>query len=258
MTDSWIANIHAEVLAGGRISDGDFLLLEEKAGLYELAFLANAIRQRLHPGNTVTYVIDRNINYTDICVSACKFCAFFKAPEDGGGYLLSFAELDRKIAETKALGGTQVLLQGGLHPDQPLEYYEEMLRSMKKSGIHVHGFSPPEVQHFSQLSGLGIRQGAHGMAGGVPGLTLHGLVPAFIGRGVVPGEVAGSATGGMGCGIGVTIGGSNVAAGTEFAVQLAGNVIEILHLVKLKRLAVRIILLPAGRGVCTAIRTFPG
>lgn len=158
MADSRISNIHTEVLAGGRISDGDFLFLEEKAGLYELAFLANAIRQRLHPENMVTYVIDRNINYTDICVSACKFCAFFKAPEDGGGYLLSFAELDRKIAETKALGGTQVLLQGGLHPDRPLDYYEEMLRSMKKSGIHVHGFSPPEVQHFSQLSGLPVRQ----------------------------------------------------------------------------------------------------
>lgn len=158
MPDNRISHIHQTVLAGARISDADFLFLEEKAGLYELAFLANAIRERLHPERMVTYVIDRNINYTDICISACKFCAFFKAPEKKGGYLLSFNELAEKIEETKQLGGTQILLQGGLHPDQPLEYYEEMLRFMKKTGIHVHGFSPPEVHHFSTLSGLSIKE----------------------------------------------------------------------------------------------------
>ncbi|MBU0945778.1 MAG: dehypoxanthine futalosine cyclase [Proteobacteria bacterium] len=151
-------DIQEKALAGGRISDEEFLLLEKEADLYQLAFLANGIRERLHPEKVVTYVIDRNINYTDICVSACKFCAFFKSPEDKTGYLLSREELELKIRETQDLGGTQILLQGGLHPDLSLEYYEDMLRFMKKTGIHVHGFSPPEVYHFATLSALPVSE----------------------------------------------------------------------------------------------------
>ena len=158
MSDRQIADIREQVLAGGRIGDGEFLQLADRAGLYDLAFLADTIRRRLHPEGMVTYVIDRNINYTDICISACKFCAFFKAPEDQGGYLLTSEELGRKIEETRALGGTQILLQGGLHPDLPLSYYEEMLRFIKATGIHVHGFSPPEVWHFAKLSGLTVAE----------------------------------------------------------------------------------------------------
>ncbi len=150
--------IAERVLGGGRITDDEFLLLANSADLYQLAFLGDQIRQRLHPEGRVTYVIDRNINYTDICISACQFCAFFKAPDDSSGYLLSFDELAEKIRETQELGGTQILLQGGLHPDKPLEYYEEMLCFMKKTGIHVHGFSPPEICHFAELSGLPIRE----------------------------------------------------------------------------------------------------
>lgn len=146
------------VSAGGRISDEDYLQLEQKADLHQLGFLANDIRRKKHPENRVTYVIDRNINYTDICISACKFCAFFKPPEDSDGYFLSFEELADKIAETKALGGTQILLQGGLHPDQPLEYYEEMVSFMHATGIHVHGFSPPEICHFATLSRLPVKK----------------------------------------------------------------------------------------------------
>jgi cyclic dehypoxanthinyl futalosine synthase len=146
------------VIAGHRISDEEYLRLERQGDLYLLGFLADTIRRRKHPEKRVTYIIDRNINYTDICISACKFCAFFKAPEEKGGYLLSFAELAEKIAETQALGGTQILLQGGLHPGQPLEYYEEMVRFMKATGIHVHGFSPPEICHFANLSGLPVRE----------------------------------------------------------------------------------------------------
>jgi cyclic dehypoxanthinyl futalosine synthase len=146
------------VSAGGRISDSDYLVLEQKADLHQLGFLADEIRRRKHPENRVTYVIDRNINYTDICISACKFCAFFKPPEANEGYLISFEELAEKISETKALGGTQVLLQGGLHPGQPLEYYEEMVSFMKATGIHVHGFSPPEICHFANISQLPVRK----------------------------------------------------------------------------------------------------
>ena len=147
-----------QVLAGGRIDGKEFLLLADKADLHQLGFMANAMRKRLHPEPVVTYVIDRNINYTDICISACKFCAFFKAPEDNKGVVLSNEELGNKIRETQELGGTQILLQGGLHPDKPLAYYEDMLRFMKATGIHVHGFSPPEICHFAELSGLSTRE----------------------------------------------------------------------------------------------------
>jgi len=151
--------IRAKVLDGARLSAGEALLLAEKGDLYDLGFLADTIRKRLHPEPVVTYVVDRNINYTDICISACKFCAFYKAPENAGGTVLSFEELGEKILETLELGGTQILLQGGLHPDKPLEFYEEMLRYIKEtSGIHVHGFSPPEICHFAALAGLTVRE----------------------------------------------------------------------------------------------------
>ncbi len=153
-----ISKIVEKVRQGSRINDDEFLLLAGKADLYQLGFLADIIRKQRHPNNLVTYVIDRNINYTDICISACQFCAFFKAPEDKSGYLLTREELEQKIRETQELGGTQILLQGGLHPDKPLEYYEEMLRFMKSTGIHIHGFSPPEVYHFSDISGLNIKE----------------------------------------------------------------------------------------------------
>jgi cyclic dehypoxanthinyl futalosine synthase len=155
MDVDWICK---KVIDGERIADDEFLLLEKEADIYQLGFMATGIRERVHPGKQVTYVIDRNINYTDICISACKFCAFFKAPDQEGGTVLPFSELAEKIKETKELGGTQILLQGGLHPDLPLEYYEDMLRFMKKTGIHIHGFSPPEVCHFARLSGLTIAE----------------------------------------------------------------------------------------------------
>ncbi len=149
-----VLKIVDKVLAGKRITGDEFLRLHAEADLYQLGFAANSICKKKHPQPVVTYVIDRNINYTDICISACKFCAFFKAPEEAGGILLTNEELKQKILETQELGGTQILLQGGLHPDKPLEFYEDMLRFMKTTGIHVHGFSPPEICHFSELSGL--------------------------------------------------------------------------------------------------------
>ena len=88
------------VLSGERISDEEYLVLEKEGDLYQLGFLANSIRQKKHPEKNVTYVIDRNINYTDICISACKFCAFYKSPEDDKGYVISFEELAEKISET--------------------------------------------------------------------------------------------------------------------------------------------------------------
>lgn len=143
---------------GERIDSAALLQLEREASLQQLGIVAHSIRLRLHPDPVVSYVIDRNINYTDICISACSFCAFFKTPGHGKGQVLSREELTEKIAETQALGGTQILLQGGLHPEKPLSFYEDMLRFMKATGIHIHGFSPPEIVHFSRLSGLGITE----------------------------------------------------------------------------------------------------
>jgi cyclic dehypoxanthinyl futalosine synthase len=113
-----------------------------------------------HPQPVVTYVVDRNINYTNICQCGCKFCAFFKAPGREGGYVLSREELAGKIEETLALGGSQILLQGGHHPDLGLTYYEEMLGFMRERfpQVHAHAFSPPEIAHFAKLSGLSLAQ----------------------------------------------------------------------------------------------------
>jgi len=155
---SILEDIKQKVLNSERINEAESLTLFREGNLYDLGFLADFIRKKMHPGPFVTYVIDRNINYTDICISACKFCAFYKAPEDPEGTVISFEELEQKIAETKELKGTQILLQGGLHPEKPLEFYEEMLRFIKKTGIHIHAFSPPEICHFSKLSGLSVAE----------------------------------------------------------------------------------------------------
>lgn len=149
-------SIAEKVFSGERISAENAIELYENADLYQLGFLADSIRKRFHPEPVVTYVIDRNINYTDVCISACKFCAFYKSPDDPAGKFLTFDELGSKIKETKELGGTQILLQGGLHPDKPLIFYEEMLRFIKGFDIHIHGFSPPEICHFSDISGKSI------------------------------------------------------------------------------------------------------
>ncbi|BHH83268.1 cyclic dehypoxanthinyl futalosine synthase [Desulforhopalus sp. 52FAK] len=152
-----LEKIIEKISSNSRISDEDYRYLEENADLHTLGFLADMVRRKKHPEQHVTYVIDRNINYTDICVSACKFCAFFKGPEDPDGFLLSFDEIEKKIQETQDLGGTQILLQGGLHPDLTLEYYEKMVRFMRDTGIHVHGFSPPEIHHFAEISNLSVK-----------------------------------------------------------------------------------------------------
>lgn len=169
-----LESIRQKILNSARVSAQESLTLFKEGNLYDLGFLAHEVRLQKHPEPVVTYVIDRNINYTDICISACKFCAFYKAPEDAAGSVLSFAELQKKIEETQELRGTQILLQGGLHPDKQLEFYEEMLRFIKKTGIHIHGFSPPEICHFAKISGLPVaavierlrRAGLDSMPGG--------------------------------------------------------------------------------------------
>ena len=154
-----VEEITEKVLSGERIDEGEALTLFEDTGLAQLGHLANEVRKRLHPEPIITYVIDRNINYTNICVSGCKFCAYYRAPGEPEGYVLDEDTLKRKIEETISLGGTQILLQGGLHPDLSIEYYERLFGFIKDNfNIHIHALSPPEVIHISTLTGLGIRE----------------------------------------------------------------------------------------------------
>jgi cyclic dehypoxanthinyl futalosine synthase len=142
-----------------RLSDAEALALLESTPMLDLGAGASQMRDRLHPEHAVTFIVDRNINYTNICVSGCRFCAFYRNAEDPDAYILSPDELYAKVEETLALDGTAILLQGGMHPDLPLEWYEGMLRELKKRyPIHVHGFGPPEIRHLSRLSGLPVRE----------------------------------------------------------------------------------------------------
>jgi cyclic dehypoxanthinyl futalosine synthase len=129
----------------------ELLGLYERAPLLELGRLADAERRRHHPDPVVTYIIDRNINYTNVCVADCRFCAFYRRPKDPDGYVLSYEEIGAKIDECKAIGGVQILLQGGHNPYIPFEWYLELMRYIKRHHpIHIHGFSPSEVVFFSE------------------------------------------------------------------------------------------------------------
>ncbi len=135
------------------------LELYERAPLLELGALADAARWRDHPDPVVTYIIDRNINYTNVCVADCGFCAFYRRPKHQEGYVLSFEEIGRKIDECKALGGVQILIQGGHNPYIPFDWYLELLRYIKTHHpIHVHGFSPSEVVFFGERFGMPVAE----------------------------------------------------------------------------------------------------
>jgi cyclic dehypoxanthinyl futalosine synthase len=130
----------------------DLLDFYTNASLLELGLEADRVREARHPHNTVTYIVDRNINYTNVCVADCGFCAFYRRPKHAEGYTLSFEQIGEKIEETKALGGVQILIQGGHNPYIPFEWYLDLLRYIKKHHpIHIHGFSPSEVDFFSQV-----------------------------------------------------------------------------------------------------------
>jgi cyclic dehypoxanthinyl futalosine synthase len=154
-----LEKIFEKILAGGRIDFDEAMLLYAEADFHDLGHLAHQVRLCKHPAPIVTYVVDRNINYSNICVCCCKFCAFYKGPDEDGGYVLSLEEIGRKIDETKALGGTQILMQGGHHPDLPLSWYEDMLRYIKANHpVHIHAFSPPEVVFWSEKEGIPVAE----------------------------------------------------------------------------------------------------
>ncbi len=152
-------NILDKVIGGKRLGLKDGVKLLESNEVLLLGQAASIIKEKRHPQKVTTFVIDRNINYTNVCKVGCKFCAFYKTVDSKDSYVLSDEELYQKIQETIDVGGTQILIQGGLHPQLKLDYYINMLRGIKQRfKIHIHSFSPPEIVHISEQSGLSIRK----------------------------------------------------------------------------------------------------
>jgi cyclic dehypoxanthinyl futalosine synthase len=153
-----VERIGETVRAGERLSAGDALELYRHAPTSLLGRLADEVRARKHPQGIVTYIIDRNVNYTNVCVARCNFCAFYRPVGSAEGYVLGFDELFRKIDETIAVGGVQLLLQGGHNPDLPLAWYEDLFHQIKTRypAFKLHALSPPEVIHLSRLSQLPV------------------------------------------------------------------------------------------------------
>jgi len=141
------------------LSAEDGVALLRHPNLPELGALATRVRKRLNPGRTVTYVIGRNINYTNVCWVQCGFCTFHRRAGDAESYVLPAEAIYQKVEELLALGGTEVLLQGGLNPALKIEWYEELLRGLKERyPIHLHALSPPEVLHLARVSRLSVRE----------------------------------------------------------------------------------------------------
>lgn len=151
-----IRALEARVQGGGRVTADEALELYHHAPLPLLGRLADQVRVRKHPGGVVTYIIDRNVNYTNVCVARCNFCAFYRPVGSGEGYVLGFDEIFKKIDETIALGGVQLLLQGGHNPDLPIEWYEDLFRGVKQRypEFRLHVLSPPEVIHLTRMTRL--------------------------------------------------------------------------------------------------------
>jgi cyclic dehypoxanthinyl futalosine synthase len=154
------AAVLERALSGERISDEDALVLLRSRELLPVGRAADELRNRKVDRGRVTFIVDRNVNYTNICHTDCDFCAFYRRPGDRSeGYLLPKAVIFKKIEETLALGGTALLMQGGHHPDLGVDFYEDLFRSIKaRYRIHLHALSPPEVQHIARRSKLTIPQ----------------------------------------------------------------------------------------------------
>ena len=154
-----IARVLDKAIGGERLTPEEGLELLQSHDLTALGRAADIVTRRMHPEPYRTYNIDRNINYSNICAAVCDFCAFYRGPKDPEGYLLPRDVLLTKIRETVELGGEQILLQGGLHPTLPLAWYEEMLEDFKRHfpQVNIHGFSAPEIHHFTKVAKLPLR-----------------------------------------------------------------------------------------------------
>ncbi len=155
-----IADTLDKAVAGKRISNDEALALLQSNDLTALGRAADEVTRRLHPETYRTYNIDRNINYTNVCTAVCDFCAFYRGPKSDEGYVLDRDVLLEKVRETVEIGGEQILLQGGLHPDFKLDWYEELLGDIKREfpQVNIHGFSPPEIYHFTKLNNMPARE----------------------------------------------------------------------------------------------------
>ncbi len=152
-----VPDVLAKALQGERITDEECVALLRSRDLLAVGNAANEIRNRLAPPDEVTFIVDRNINYSNICVTDCDFCAFYRLPGDRKeGYTLPRPVIFKKIEETLAIGGTGVLMQGGHNPDLGIEWYEDLFRAIKERypSCHLHALSPPEIMHISRRSHL--------------------------------------------------------------------------------------------------------
>jgi cyclic dehypoxanthinyl futalosine synthase len=154
-----VGSILESCLDGGRVNADEAMLLFEKGDLLDLGEVADRIRTRRHPENVISYIIDRNINYTNVCKEFCTFCAFYRVKGDTEAYVLPDHVIYKKIEETLALGGTGILMQGGVHPDLKIDYYEKLLSGIKQRyKIHCHCFSPSEILNIARVSKLTVGQ----------------------------------------------------------------------------------------------------
>ncbi|MBX3277902.1 MAG: dehypoxanthine futalosine cyclase [Acidobacteria bacterium] len=145
----------SRIAAREHLAPGEWLQVIEQAPTEDLQDIADRLRAELHPDNYVTYVVDRNINYTNVCFSVCNFCAFYRKPGHSEGYVLDYEEIYSKVEEMLEVGGSGILMQGGLHPDLPLDYYTGLLSELKKRyGIHLHCFSPTEIYGMAKTFGM--------------------------------------------------------------------------------------------------------
>jgi cyclic dehypoxanthinyl futalosine synthase len=152
-------DIEEKILAGERLGFADGVRLFREANPLQLSSWANLVRRRLHPDDAVTYVVGRNINYTNVCWVQCKFCNFYRLPGAEGGYVLPREEIFRKIQELVDLGGTEILIQGGVNPALKVEYFEELFRAIKaRFPVHIHGLSPVEIIYLAKISALTERE----------------------------------------------------------------------------------------------------
>ncbi len=173
---SGIEDIADKVYAGERITDADALRLFEHKNVIDLAELADLVRRRKHPDNTVTYIIGRNINYTNVCYVRCRFCNFYRIPGADGGYVLPREEIFQKIQEMVDVGGVEILMQGGLNPKLKIEWYEELFRAIMERfpTVILHALSPAEIIYIKKLNKLTMEEtltrlkaaGLHSVPGG--------------------------------------------------------------------------------------------
>lgn len=187
MKDKIESLVRGSSVTGARLGCEEAVYLLGCDDVMWLGALADSVRRSIHPGREVTYVIDRNINYTNICVSGCRFCAFYCSEADDGAYLLTTEQIGAKVDEAKRLGAVSILLQGGLHPGLTVDYFEDLFRYIvEKHSIHLHALSPPEIVHIARRSGLSIpnviaRLKAAGL-GSIPGGGAEILTDGVRGR----------------------------------------------------------------------------